>query len=163
MFENWTNDPDVSKFLAWTAHKSISETENIINLWTTQYNNLSYYNWIIILKEINEPIGSISVVNITDYTECAEVGYCMSKKWWGQGIMTEAFSAVIKYLFENEGFNSIRAWHNVKNPASGRVMVKSGLTFEGILRDYSRSNTGELIDSAFYSILKSEYSTYKKE
>ena len=67
------------------------------------YNYLINYNS---LKDISEPIGSIGVARIHDNTDAAEIGYCIGKNWWGNGIMTEAFSAVIPYLF-NVGFKQI--------------------------------------------------------
>lgn len=70
--------------------------------------------------------------------------------------MTEALSAVIKYLFIKVNFNRIQLRHLTENPASGKVMLKCGLKFEGILRQYGLKNNGEHCDSAIYSILRSE-------
>ena len=157
MFKNWAGDREVTRFLTWNAHRSISDTEAIINLWVSQYNELSRYNWAIVPKDLGEPIGGIDVVHIYQNTDCAEIGYCIAQNSWGKGIMTEAFTAVIKYLFEEIGFNQIRAAHAVKNPASGRVMEKCGLKYEGTFRQFFRANSGELLDISYRSILKEEY------
>lgn len=157
MFKNWASDREVARFLTWNAHRSIADTEAIINLWISQYNELSRYNWIIVLKETGEPIGSIDVVHIYDNTDTAEIGYCIGRKWWNNGITTEAFRAVIKYLFEEIGFNQVRAAHAVKNPASGKVMEKCGLRFEGTFRQFFRATSGELLDISYRSILREEY------
>jgi len=85
-----------------------------------------------------------------------EIGYCIGEKWWGQGIVTEAFRALIPYFFEKVGANRIQARHDSQNPASGRVMQKSGLTYEGTLRKADVNNTG-IVDACMYSILKDEY------
>lgn len=161
MFKNWASDPNVAKFLTWNAHRSISDTEAIINLWLAEYNKPSRCNWVIVLKEIGEPIGSIDVVHIYDNTGIAEIGYCIGQKWWNKGIVTEAFRSVIGYLFEEVGFNQIRAAHAVKNPASGRVMQKCGLQYEGTFRKFFRATSGELLDISYYSILKEEYFSNK--
>lgn len=163
MFKNWASDREVTKFLTWNAHRSISDTEAIINLWVSEYNELSRYNWIIILKETGEPIGSIDVVHIYGNTDTAEIGYCIGQNQWGKGIMTEAFKAVIKYLFEEIGFNQIRAAHAVKNPASGKVMEKCGLRFEGTFRQFFRATSGELLDISYRSILREEYFAGKEK
>lgn len=157
MFRNWASDREVTRFLTWNAHRSISDTEAIINLWVSQYNELSRYNWAIVPKDLGEPIGGIDVVHIYQNTDCAEIGYCIAQSSWGKGIMTEAFKAVIAYLFEEIGFNQIRAAHAVKNPASGRVMEKCGLKYEGTFRQFFRANSGELLDISYRSILKEEY------
>ena len=156
MFRNWASDREVAKFLTWNAHRSLSDSEAVINMWTAQYNDKSRYNWAIVLKEPGEPIGGIDVVKIYENTDTAEIGYAIGRQWWNRGIVTEAFRAIIPYLFD-VGFGQIRACHAVKNPASGRVMEKSGLTYEGTLRRSFRATSGELLDLSYYSILKEEY------
>ena len=94
------------------------------------------------------------------YEKSVERGYWLAEAWWGNGIMTEAFSAVIPYLFD-VGFNRITAAHAVENPASGRVMQKCGLTYEGTLRQFFRAASGELLDTSFYAVLKEEFSSRK--
>ena len=59
----------------------------------------------------------------------AEIGYCIGRSWWGQGITSEALSAVLDFLFQEVGVESIIAKHAVDNPASGRVMEKAGMNF----------------------------------
>ncbi len=85
-----------------------------------------------------------------------EIGYIISKKEWNKGIMTEALKAVIKYLFDKVNFNRIQLRHMVDNPASGKVMLKCGMKYEGVLRQYGLKNTGERCDTTIYSILKGE-------
>lgn len=156
VFKNWASDREVPKYLTWNVHRSLADSENVVNMWAAQYNDTSTYNWVIVLKELGEPIGSINVARIYENIDGAEIGYCIGRKWWNSGIMTEAFSAVIPYLFE-VGFNRIDAAHAVKNPASGRVMQKCGLTFEGTFRQFFRSTAGELLDISYYSILREEF------
>ncbi len=157
MFKNWASDREVAKYVTWNAHRSVTETETVINKWLAEYNELSRYNWVIVLKELGEPIGSIDVVHIYDNIGAAEIGYCLGRQWWNKGIMTEAFKTVIKYLFEEIGFLQIRAGHAAPNAASGKVMRKCGLTYEGTLRRFFRAASGELLDICYYSILKEEY------
>ena len=85
-----------------------------------------------------------------------EIGYCIGQKFWNKGITTEAMKAIIRFFFEEVGVNRIEARHDTKNPASGRVMIKSGLKFEGILRQAGKNNTG-INDLAVYAILKEDY------
>lgn len=156
MYKNWASDPEVAKFLTWQAHRSIADTENIVNLWVSEYNSMDSYNWVIVNRLTNEPIGSIGVVRINASSEYAEIGYCLGQKWWGRGFMTEALAAVTDYLLNTVGFHSLRACHAVKNPASGRVMEKCGYKFEGTFREYFKAHDGVFLDINFYSRLKSE-------
>jgi len=156
MFRNWASDPEVTKFLTWPTHDSVTVSEMVIGSWLQEYEKESYYQWMIVLKELGEPIGSISVVRQNDRVEEAEIGYCIGSHWWHRGIVAEALTAVIKYLFEEVGMNRITARHDPNNPNSGRVMRKCGMQYEGITHASDRNNQG-ICDAAHYAIERSEW------
>lgn len=156
MFDNWAKDPENVKYVSWRAHKNISETNKVLNAWVREYKNNNCYRWCITLKSTGEVIGSIDVVDIIETRATCEIGYVLSKKYWNKGFMTECLKSVIRYLFSKVNFNRIQLRHRLDNPASGKVMIKCGMTYEGILRQYGVSNTGEYCDTAIYSILKCE-------
>jgi RimJ/RimL family protein N-acetyltransferase len=157
MFRNWASDDQVTRYLTWPTHESVEITNMVLSDWTSHYGEPDFYNWAIVLKENGpEPIGNISVVHVKDSTLCATMGYCMSRDHWGKGIMPEALKAVIDYFFDEVGFNRIEAEHDVNNPASGRVMEKAGLRYEGTLRQSGRSNQG-IIDVVWRAILRSDW------
>ena len=160
MFRNWANDPEVTKFLTWKPHANVSATQQVVDRWVTNSSDPAFYQWAIVLKEINEPIGSISVVGMHEIIDQVEIGYCIGRKWWHQGITSEAFSAVISFLFEEVGVNRIAAKHDPNNPHSGMVMKKCGLTHEGTVRQTGLNNTG-LCDLAIWGILRSDYDAMK--
>ena len=115
-----------------------------------------FYQWAIVLKEINEPIGTISVVGKNDDLNILHIGYCIGSKWWHQGITSEAFSSIIPYLFDEVGANRIESQHDPNNPHSGNVMKKCGLVYEGTLRQADFSNKG-IVDACMYSLLREEW------
>lgn len=156
MYDNWASDPEVTKFLSWPTYKTVDTAYEILDIWTKQYADPTFYQWAIQLKELGQPIGSISVVNFSDSVEMAEIGFCIGKNWWGQGIMTEAMQSVMAYLFEEVGVQRIEAGHDPNNPASGAVQRKCGLKYEGTFRRRIRSNQG-ITDVAWYAMLKEEW------
>ena len=156
MFHNWASDPEVTKYLTWPAHESISVSEWVLGSWLKEYEKQNYYQWMIVLKELGQPIGSISVVQLHENIEEVEVGYCIGKAWWHRGIMSEALGAVINILFEEVGMNRITARHDTNNPNSGAVMRKCGMQYEGTLRSADRNNQG-ICDAAVYAILRSDW------
>jgi ribosomal-protein-alanine N-acetyltransferase len=85
-----------------------------------------------------------------------ELGYWIGVPFWGRGYATEATRAVIQFGLERMKLNRIHAAHLTRNPASGRVMIKVGMTFEGVLRQHILK-WGQFEDVAKYSILRSEY------
>ncbi len=160
MFRNWASDPKVTKYLTWPTYETVETAYPILDLWISEYEKLNYYQWMIELKELGEPIGSISAVRQNEKIEEAEIGYCIGSQWWHKGIMTEALSAVIEYLFTQVGMNRIAARHNPNNPHSGGVMRKCGMKYEGTNRACDRNNQG-ICDAAQYAILRSEWNRPK--
>jgi ribosomal-protein-alanine N-acetyltransferase len=155
MFKNWAADSEVCKFLSWYPHKDLSETKQIVEGWINDYTS-DYYNWAIELKENGEIIGQVSLMSLNEkYCSCM-LGYNIGRLFWGKGFMTEALESVICYLIKEIGMNRIEARHDKLNPASGRVMQKAGMKFEGILRQTKINKNGEFYDLAVYSILKSD-------
>lgn len=154
MFANWANDPQVTKYLTWAPHENVEVTRALLQCWVADYEKNDHYQWAIVYK--GQLIGSIAVVELKRSAEVAEIGYCIGKPWWHKGIMTEALGAVIEFLFARVGVNSVCAQHDTKNPHSGDVMKKCGMTCDGILREYGRNRQG-ICDVAQYSILKREW------
>ena len=156
MFKNWETDSKVTEFLRWKTASHISQAEQILHEWIQRYEQNDFYQWAIVLKEIQEPIGSISVVEKDEKLNIVHIGYCIGSKWWKQGITSEAFKAIIPFFFEEIGVNRIESQHDPNNPNSGKVMQKCGLRYEGTLRQADWSNKG-IVDACMYSLLKSEW------
>ena len=157
MFNNWANDPVVTKYLMWPYHKDVETSRRVLDDWTRQYSKVDYYQWAIVLREIgDEPIGSIAVVHKDDDIEMVHIGYCIGKRWWNQGITSEALTALIKFFFEEVKLNRIEARHDPRNPNSGKVMMKCGLKYEGTKREADWNNQGRC-DCALYAILSKDY------
>ena len=151
MFQNWANDPEVTKYLTWPPHGSVQVTEKIIKSWIEGYQQNDYYQWMIVLKEINEPIGSI-MASTVGRAQSAHIGYCIGKQWWRKGIMSETLKAVMDYLFDEVGYHRVEAMHDPNNPHSGNVMRKCGMRYEGTLRKADCNNQG-ICDASYYAIL----------
>ena len=160
-YMNWTSDERVTEFLRWPTHTSMEITENVIKNWIKESEKADFYQWAIVLKDINEPIGTISVVDKNDDLNILHIGYCIGSKWWHKGITSEAFSAIIPFLFNEVGANRIESQHDPNNPHSGNVMKKCGLTYEGTLRQADINNKG-IVDACMYSLLKSEWNMGRK-
>lgn len=112
MYENWANDERVAKYLTWQAHKNVDETKMICKMWEEESLKLNSYQWLIILKDTNVKIGSISLVSVCEKEKAAEVGYCIGYNWWGQGYVPEALKTVLEYLKEI-GFVRIVAKYDI--------------------------------------------------
>jgi len=156
MYRNWASDPEVTKYLTWPVHSSVDATRMLLASWVSAYEKKNNYQWAIVLKEQgDEPIGSISAVDMNDDIDMIHIGYCLGKNWWHQGIMSEALKAVMDYFFDTVGANRIESRHDPRNPHSGMVMKKCGMKYEGTLRSADRNNQG-VCDASWYALLRSE-------
>lgn len=164
MYLNWANDSEVTRFLQWVPHRSIEDTQEILETWVTSYSSMEVYSWAMVLKDKEKVIGSIGVVNRFDQHRICELGYCSGREYWNKGFMSEALRGVIEYLFTEVGYNRLEAIHHSENIASGRVMLHAGMLHEGKLRDYRMNNAGDLVDCDMYSVLLREVKgTNRKE
>ena len=155
-FNNWTSDSRVTEFLRWPTHQDITVTKGVLEGWIENYKDKTFYQWAIVLKEINEPIGTISVVGMDERTDKVHIGYCIGSKWWNKGYTSEAFSGIIPFFFHDVKAKRIESQHDPANPASGKVMEKCGLSFEGLLRKADWSNRG-IVDACIYGLLAEDY------
>ncbi len=117
--------------------------------------------YAITLKTDNGLAGCVNLFDINRKSNRAEMGYWIGKPFWRAGYATEAAKAMLKYGFDEVKLNRILAKHAAHNPASGRIMQKMGMTYEGCLRQHAEK-WGVCYDLVVYGILKSEYEALNK-
>lgn len=113
------------------------------------------YTFAIERKDDEALLGGITIT-ITRQHERAEIGYWLGFSYWNQGYTTEAARCVVAFGFEELGLNRIQATHWPRNPASGRVMEKAGLLYEGTLRGYLLRK-GSIEDTAIHALLRADW------
>jgi ribosomal-protein-alanine N-acetyltransferase len=152
MYQNWASDPEVTKFLTWDTHTNIETTKALVSEWAQAYASPTVYHWGITM--LSELIGDIAVVRWSEDHEWCEIGYCLCRRFWGRGIMTESLTEVIRYLLDDIGFHRIQLRYDSINTASGRVMQKTGLVYEGMMKDANRRKDGSWADVILYGLTK---------
>jgi [ribosomal protein S5]-alanine N-acetyltransferase len=155
MFE-YASLPEVAEHVLWDYHRNISDSMHYLRIVTQQYIDGVPSPWGIVHKELGKLIGTIGF-HIWSYPNgYAEAGYAISKDFWNLGIVTEAFTEIIRFGFENLNLNRIEATCKLPNLASERVMQKCNLKYEGIMRKRLFAK-GEFHDLKMYSILRSDW------
>jgi RimJ/RimL family protein N-acetyltransferase len=109
----------------------------------------------IVTRFMKTLIGAIGLV-IENRFERAEMGYWIGKPYWNKGFCTEAGQAVLAYTFEELNLNRVYAHHFARNPASGRVMEKLGMIYEGRVRQHVKKGD-RFEDLELYGILRSDW------
>jgi [ribosomal protein S5]-alanine N-acetyltransferase len=102
-----------------------------------------------------ELVGGIGLSPTLEHRR-AELGYWIAVPYWGQGLCTEAAAEMVRFGFEDLDLHRIMARHLERNPASGRVMQKLGMTQEGCMRQHILK-WGQFEDVVFYGLLKEDW------
>ncbi len=123
----YASDPDVGPIAGWPVHTSVEFSREVIK------NVLSAEGtFAVVLKETGLPVGSIGIMfnaNIpTDENE-GEIGYWIGKPYWGQGLIPEAVSELLRYCFEALKLNLIWCGYYDGNEKSKRVQEKCGFIY----------------------------------
>ena len=102
----------------------------------------------------DEAIGTIGFLPQADVARLsAEIGYWLGEPFWGRGITTGAVKALTEHAFAEFEFVRLYATVMVWNPASARVLEKSGYRYEGLMRQ-SAFKDGEIIDQWLYATVR---------
>ena len=152
----YASDPEVARYVLWEPHRSLSETRAFVRFLRSRLRAGYPSSWVVVLKSSGTVIGTIGFIWYSEENRSAELGYSFSREYWNHGYATQALQAVIDAVFRSLPVNRLEAQHDVRNPASGRVMEKCGLRREGILRDRI-VNKGEYVNVALYAILRSDW------
>ena len=128
MFE-YAKDPEVGPIAGWPPHKSVEESLNVIR---NGMNGAECY--AICEKESGKAIGAIELklnghTDMTQRDDECELGYCLSKPFWGRGYMPEAVEALLRHGFEDLGMNIIWCGYYDGNQKSKRVQEKLGFVY----------------------------------
>lgn len=76
--------------------------------WISKYDEKDFYQWAIELNDLEQPIGTISAIKTDERVESVEIGYCIGKRFWNNGYMTEALTAIIRFFINEVGAG--RVW-----------------------------------------------------
>ena len=101
-------------------------------------------------------IGSTGITITSEHDAQGSLGYKIGSRWWNHGYTSEAARAVIDYMFLNTDIERIDAFSSVQNPASGKVMEKIGMHYEGLLQHYYKTRDG-FHDCTLYGIIRSAW------
>ena len=165
MYENCWRHKSVTQWTSYAPMDCLEDVRNKAEMFTEKwlsYDNPKRYSWAIVEKASGQVIGRMFGMHPDDRTMQVELGYELGPDWWNLGLMTEAVQATIAFFFEQVGLNRVFAYYAPENPASGRVMQKCGMVYEGTLRQAGKCNHG-IIDEVYYSMLASEYNNKAAE
>jgi ribosomal-protein-alanine N-acetyltransferase len=129
LFQRIGRDPQVTKYLLWTPHPDVAATRRVI----TERVNVDDYarTWVIELQHSDEIVGMIS--GRLSVRHSVEIGYCVARRWWGKGLMSEALGTLLGALEADHDVYRVWATCHVDNGRSVRLLQRAGFQQEGRL------------------------------
>jgi RimJ/RimL family protein N-acetyltransferase len=152
----YASDPEVTRYVTWETHHSIEDSRAFLELALDKYESGGEPDWGIVYKGDHHFVGACGLVTWETVHARAEVGFVLSREYWGRGLMPEAVRALFSFGFDMMNLNRIEARCIAENVASARVMEKAGMTHEGTLRQREYIK-GAHRDMKLYAILKGEF------
>ena len=134
IFDAYTQDPVVCRFLVWIPHKLIEDTEQFIRSCMNSWDMLTAFPYVITRNTNGDVIGMLEA-RPTGHR--LNLGYVLARPYWGQGIMPEAIRAVTDLALSRLSFLRVEATCDMENERSIRTLEKSGFKREGLLSRYT--------------------------
>jgi ribosomal-protein-alanine N-acetyltransferase len=131
LFEEYCQDPEVTKYLIWRPHKDIQETISFLTGCLARWESGEELTWGITQKGEEQVIGMVAC-RLRGHA--ADIGYVIARRYWNRGFVTEAVRAVVEWAAKLEPIFRVWAVCDTANGASARVLEKVGMTREGVLR-----------------------------
>ena len=139
---------------------TIDDAKYWLKLQEKQFEEDRAYNFAIINQKDKSLVGVVGISR--DKSNKGELGYWIGEEYWGNGFASSASELLIDYVFNDLSYNRVYSKHFAINPASGKVMQKLHMQYEGLLK------SDELKDDVYHDILlyglcKEDYLKIKKE
>jgi ribosomal-protein-alanine N-acetyltransferase len=155
IFNRYASDPEVTRYLGWPRHESLSQTRNFIEFSYTEWDRWPGGPYLVFSRENKLLLGATGFSFETPYR--AATGYVFAKDAWGKGFATEALQGIVE-IAQCLNVRRLYAVCHTEHRGSWRVLEKCGFMREGILRKFSEFpnlQPGEPLDVFCYSLVLS--------
>lgn len=132
LFAAVTSDPEVTRYLSWAPHPDVAETRRVI---TELFNVGDDPTWVIQARDTADLLGTCGWLRPRPHI--VELGYCLSRRWWRRGIMSEVALLLVDEARRDPAVYRVSAYCHVDNTGSAGVLRRCGLTLEGRLARYA--------------------------
>lgn len=127
----YASDPEVVRYADWPLCTKIDSIVESLRQRSDQWNSGAEFYWVVVLPSEDRAIGTASCCVSGP---AAEFGYVLNRRFWRNGYGTEVSRAIVEWVFSLSSIRRLSATCDTENIASARVLEKSGLAREGILR-----------------------------
>ena len=131
VFADYASDPAVAKYTTWTPHRSVADTKAFLSRCERVWIGGSAFPWSLWAKQGGVFVG---LIEVRVRASAADLGYALARRWWRQGLMSEAVTAMVKWALAQPMIYRVWATCDVDNVASARLLERVGMEREGVLR-----------------------------
>lgn len=151
--DDWANrvfsDPKVIRYMPKRDMTPYERAERALKVYNKLWAQHGIGGWVITDKIDGQFIGSCEIEYL-DETDEYELGYALSRSFWGRGIATEAARAATRFGFERAKLERIIAVVVPENTASWRVLEHIGFVYERDAHYYD-------LDVVYYAITRDQF------
>ena len=162
LFQNIGTDPEVYRWLNFPAPKNIDDLDTVLRNYISEHQAGKRIPHAVVLKESNQAIGTTSYMDLNPAHSALEIGSTFyAKEHWRSFVNTECKFLMLSNAFEVLDCERVTLKTDSMNERSRNAILRIGATFEGILRHHMKRPDGTWRDSAYFSILRSEWPVVK--
>lgn len=153
-FYEYAKDPQIGTDAGWKPHENIEESRKVLQTFLE-----SNEVWAIALRENGKAIGSLGLHKdrLGHGEDSREIGYVLSRAYWGRGLASEAVRGAVRFAFEEMKLQQLSVAHFPWNERSRRVIEKCGFQYEKTLFGSYEDYRGEKLDEICYLLTREEY------
>jgi len=152
---NLNSDSEVIKYTGDSAFGSVNEAEIFIKNYS-HFDLHGYGRWICELKSNGTPVGWAGLKNQLSTEGIIDIGFRFMRKYWNQGLATEAARECVKLGFESFDMDELTGRAAIENVYSGRVLERIGMKKMGGIKIHHGLKT------SYYKITSEDYFILKK-
>jgi [ribosomal protein S5]-alanine N-acetyltransferase len=131
IFDSYAQDEEVARYLIWRPHRNRWETQKYVERCVATPREVER-TYMLVGRDDNIIRGAFALRQRAPHR--LDCGYVLARRWWGQGLMTEALSEIACWGLCQPSIFRIGAVCDVENTGSARVLEKSGFIREGVLQ-----------------------------
>lgn len=148
-------DAEVTRFYAWETFTRLEQAQQVLEQTAELCRRQEAMRWGLTLKGEPTIIGTCGYTRWNQPNRWAMIGYDLARHYWGQGLMSEAVRAVVRFGFEEMNVHRIEATVITGNSTSMKVLSKAGFREEGVMKERSY-NQGQFQDVHLFALLRQE-------
>ena len=162
LFEELGTDPEIYQWLPFSRPTSLEAFSPVMERFIDESNSGTRIAYAVILKATNKCIGTSSFLDLNPTHNSLEIGSTFyARDYWRSFVNTECKLLMLSEAFEVREVQRVTIKTDSMNERSRKAILRLGASFEGILRHHMQRPDGTWRDSAFYSILTSEWPAIK--